>query len=295
MRTVFRLAMGMVAACLGGCETTTHAIFVTSTSLGFNYDSAPPSASIAYDRTEGFIGPGYDDGSLPPVLATLQTDGNVVAPKIRQIYGTGAAAIIASGGTATGPKALGTNPHTVFIGTTTTIGLKASFGSDNGLTGFNLGFKRKEFSDLPLLGSPPVYPSVLASIDMTASSTSPSGVTLTSQQFIATGPAAEALAASDAGSALRTSVNHTANQAAVAAGQADAAALKAHLDNVVRYVTANGTWDTARLATIVNAAKNLPTGIAPILAAEPNEAKLRRDVGTDETTAASLDTAILKG
>lgn len=290
-RTRILAGLSAAALLLAGCETTNHAVFVTTTSLGFNFDTAPSSASIAYDRAEGFIGPSYDNGAIPPVLATIETDGNVIAPKVRQIYGTGAAAIIAAGGTATGPTELSSSGrHLAFFGTSTTVGLKAAFNPETVLSSFNLGFKRKEFSDI-WLGSKDghdVYPSVLASLDMTSGATTPSGVMLTVRQFIASGPAAEAMARTEAGRALKASAI---NVAAAAAGRKDAAAQIGAMDQVAAYVTSGGSWDAARLATLVDKATGLTPAQAAALKAAGSEADLRRMVGDDAAMANSLAAA----
>jgi hypothetical protein len=94
----------------------------------------------------------------------------------------------------------------MFFGTTTTLGLKASF-TGTYPDSFHLGYKRKEFSFIPL-GSTKntqgeeidVYPSVLAVIDTTPSvsaNTAPSSnppAGLLTGQFFATGVAADLLA-----------------------------------------------------------------------------------------------------
>ena len=89
--------IALACAALTGCTTPDAVLFVTDTSIGINVESKPPTVSVAYDRTEGFVGPRYDNGAIPPVVASLQTGGNVFNPKIRQVYATGTAAVRAVG------------------------------------------------------------------------------------------------------------------------------------------------------------------------------------------------------
>jgi hypothetical protein len=206
---------------LTGCATTTDVLFVTKASIGIDFDAKPASASIGYDRTEGYIAPRYDNGEIPPVVASIRSDGGIFNPKIRQVYATGDAAVIA---VSEDPKAVLTalDPESsdgktkkklkgekklMFFGTSTTTGLKVGFTTyvpDS----FVFGFKRKEYSFIPLGEQEDtdgttydVYPSVLASIDTAANAgtADKEGVkgdtSLSNSQFFATGRAARELAA----------------------------------------------------------------------------------------------------
>lgn len=192
---------------LGGCASTDHVLFVTKTSIGIDFDSKPATASLAYDRIEGYVAPRYANGEIPPVVASVKSDGKIFNPAIRQVYATGDAAVIATGGKASGrSRPMQGARELMFFGTTTTTGIKVGFTAalpDS----FIFGFKRKEFSYIPLgtmkVGDKEydVYPSVLASID-TAANASLDGKTgetsLTNSQFFATGRAARQLAATPA-------------------------------------------------------------------------------------------------
>jgi len=184
----------VVAGCTIGKE---NVLFVTTTSLGVDFDSTPPMASVAYNRVEGYIGPRYENGAVPPVLARIQSDGSVFSAKVRQIYATGAAAtIVANPLTLDGPKELKGNKKVMFFGTTTTTGLKVGF-SGNLPDSFVLGYKRKELSFIPLghdQSGKDAYPSVLATIDTTAHAGPDRTAGLQSGQFFATGEAADAYA-----------------------------------------------------------------------------------------------------
>lgn len=226
-KTTVTLMLGWVLV-LTGCTTTNEVLFVTKTSVGIDFDAKPATASIGYDRTEGYIAPRYDNGEIPPVVASIKSDVAIFSPNIRQVYATGDAAVIAV--SAYPKKALeyldpfpgqGTPPlpvkdHTpekklrgdkklMFFGTSTTTGLKVGF-STAVPDSFSFGYKRKEYSFIPVgtVGEGDneydVYPSVLASID-TRANVSTKGVIdktgLSSSQFFATGRAARKLAAND--------------------------------------------------------------------------------------------------
>ena len=184
----------------GGCAQSDRVLFVTSSSLGINVDSKPPTASLAYDRTEGFIGPRYDNGGMPEVVAMIDSGGGLFRPEVRQLYATGAAATTAVGGDATGPATLTGGRRMAFFGTSTTTGFKIGFGEASPIPdSFLFGFRRKEASLIPLNkeggGQPDVYASVLGSYDsgMTAAGGA-GGTDFRMKQFFATGQAAEALA-----------------------------------------------------------------------------------------------------
>ncbi len=156
----------------GGCAYRGSVLFVTKTSLGIDVDSKPPSASIAYDRVEGFLGPRYDNGGVPPVVGRLQTDGAVFNPRVRQLYATGsAAALVADQNASAGPTELKGEKMFMFFGTTTSTGLKVTFMGQYP-DSFHIGYRRKEFSFIPLGHTKnsagedvDVYPSVLATLD----------------------------------------------------------------------------------------------------------------------------------
>lgn len=194
---------------LAGCATPDYVLFVTKTSIGIDFDSKPASASIAYDRIEGYIAPSYDSGEIPAVVASVKSDGGIFNPQIRQIYATGDAAEIVVGARTYPDKTkdkevpkLQGNKKLMFFGTTTTTGLKVGF-STNLPDSLIFGFKRKEFSFIPLgtVGTGAeaydVYPSVLASIDTAAKAGTPSETGLRNAQFFATGQAARFLATNE--------------------------------------------------------------------------------------------------
>lgn len=270
------LGIPLAALVLAGCANTGRVIFVTTSSLGLNVDSKPPTASIAYDRIEGYYGPRYDNGALPPVVASIQTDGAIFNPKIIQVYATGAAAVkaVQSPGAPDGPHELQGSQGTsrqVFFGTTTTLGLKAGFSVEGPYPeSFVFGYKRKEFSYIPL-GSTrnasgqaiDVYPSVLGTIDTTANVQTQSGTSLKTSQFFATGWAAETLASHPNIAAVFKVKAQDAVSSALSADQlrrAEAAGKQARstqdtlIDKVLAYVAPNGTVVPTRLAAVVDTA-----------------------------------------
>jgi hypothetical protein len=190
-----------VVAC---ADVTNTAVFVTSTSFGINADSKPPTIAVAYDRVEGFIGPRAENGAAPPVVGSMETDGNVFAPQIRQTYATGPAAVTVAGGAKKpeSPETLIGARKPMFFGTGTTLGFRVGFGPEGVPDSLVLGYKRKEISVIPLGITPPTatepekahYPSVLASIDTTARASTAGTTGLKTKQFFATGQAADALA-----------------------------------------------------------------------------------------------------
>lgn len=221
----------MVAGCLGlvtGCTKPDTVLFVTKTSISvLDADTTPPEVSIAYNRTEGYIGPRYESGAVPPVYGSIESDAAIINPKVRQLYATGdAAQIITNGEVSECYNELEGDPKLIFFGTTTNTGLKITFGATGAANGialpnsFNFGFRRKEFSLIPLGRTVRLtgenctpdpdqreihrYPSVIAAIDTTGriGDTSNLGqpgqpaaeVGLQTAQFIATGAAARNLA-----------------------------------------------------------------------------------------------------
>ncbi|HEY0412433.1 MAG TPA: hypothetical protein VGD66_04760 [Allosphingosinicella sp.] len=209
-RTVLLLfAFAATAACT---PMQDHVVFVTKTSLGVDFDAEPPAASIGYDRVEGYLGPRADNGSVPPVLASIQSSGGAFNSDVRQTYATGSAAVaVARGISNTAATPVGSDEtiagglKLMFFGTSSSVGLKVA-GGPSGPSSVTFGYKRKEVSVIPLARVPTAagqpqqyrYPAVIASIDTTASAVSATGAKLTNAQFFATGLAAEYYARSPA-------------------------------------------------------------------------------------------------
>jgi hypothetical protein len=196
---------------LAACDSDT-AIFATSTSVGINVDSKPPTVAVAFERSEGFIGPRATNGVAPPAVASIETAGNVFAPQIRQTYATGDAAEIVTAKTVPEPpktadEMLGPRKPMVF-GTGTTLGFKVGFTAQGAPDSLVFGYKRKEVSVIPMAVTTTTaadgtnvetakYPSVLASIDTTSKMNSAPDAGLANKQFFATGQAAKNLAGNE--------------------------------------------------------------------------------------------------
>jgi hypothetical protein len=217
-----------LALSLAGCATQ-DVVFVTKTSVGIDLDSQ--SASVAYDRTEGYLAPRYANRQAEPVFASVATDGKLLGRNVKQVYATGQAARIVSGAsqpqqpapapaqpatqqaifrnasleTATGAQrrpreapaaadALAAAKKTMFFGTGSVIGFKLGFGASSAVDTFTFGFKRKEVSIIPHDEQDGELPSVMASLDTSTEAAAGSDSKFTVKQFFATGTAAESLA-----------------------------------------------------------------------------------------------------
>jgi hypothetical protein len=197
----------------GGCATPDEVIFVTATEMGLGADATMGTVNIGYDRNEFVIGPAYPEtGGLPPVYARLNSDLAVFNPRIRQIYATGEAARLATDADRSKPdgQPLSGDRRIMIFGTTTNFGLKVHFVGE-APTSFNFGYKRKDFSVLPLQSDAPTpehpdqYGSVIAGIALRVTTAQLADSGIAASQFIATGDAAENLASTEiSGPSLRT-------------------------------------------------------------------------------------------
>lgn len=230
----YRPAIVVLALTLGACASPReNAIFVTKTSLSvIDMESMPVSVTVAFDRTEGYIGPRFNNGKVYPVVGYLEATGRGLSRDVKQTYATGCAAKMLTKQEA--PKAPDCNhnapPATqekqpeqpvMFFATSTTLGLKIALQAASVTPeSFTFGYKRKEASIIPV--DETRQPSVLASLDTTGaavirvnapSSTdakasapvansnsptedAPNPAFFTLTQFFATGEAAEQLALS---------------------------------------------------------------------------------------------------
>lgn len=191
-----------VAAMLAGCAQTDRVTFVTASEVGIGADATLGNVNIGYDRNELVIGPVYPaTGALPPVYAKLDSDLAIFNPRIQQIYATGEAARLVTDPArpAREEAPLHGDRRLMVFGTTTNSGLKVQFTGQQP-TSFNFGYKRKEFSVLPLLRDEPTeedpdsYGSVIAGISMRVRSAALPETGINASQFIATGDAADSLA-----------------------------------------------------------------------------------------------------
>ncbi len=197
------LILALVAAsALAGCASPKdNVIFVTKTSLSIvDVDGTPPGVSFAYDRGEGYLGPRFENGSVPPVIAKISSNGKLVDRDIKQYYATGTAANRLAGDNKSDPSGteLKGTREPMFFGTATTLGIKIGFTASTP-PDFILGYRRKELSVIPIGTTMENgkeehhYPSVIGvfSNDVQAGGRDSSTLGLT--QFFATGTAAIAL------------------------------------------------------------------------------------------------------
>lgn len=191
--TTARMALFASALMLAGCANNQHVVFITKTSLGIDVSTEPSSASIGYDRFEGYVGPRFDNGAVPPVAASFETNGQLLGRAVRQVYATGEAArvVTSAGNPASSP--LPSGPHQVmFFSTATTVGLKLGFGSTGATDNFTFGYKRREASVIPVTDGH--FPAVLATIQNDVTADTRSGTEFGVQQYFATGDAAVSVA-----------------------------------------------------------------------------------------------------
>jgi len=188
-------ALCLAALTVGCASGPDHVLFVTKTSLGIDVATDPSSATIGYDRIEGYIGPRFDSGGVPPVAASFQTNGQLLSREVRTLYATGAAAVAVTGDSKEAPilPKLDGDRRRMFFSTGTSMGLKIGFGA-TAATEFVFGYKRRELSVIPM-PSGGEFPSVLASLQNdTQTAAQPSSTEFGVAQLFATGVAAVQLA-----------------------------------------------------------------------------------------------------
>jgi hypothetical protein len=144
---------------LAGCGSDDRVLFVTDTGIGMGYDTKPPNLSIDYHRFEGYLAPTYENGALPPVVARIQANLNIFTPKVFQTYATGGAAVLLTKDKSALPPELpllGRSGKVGYFVTDSSIGLKVAFDGTTAEvpSAINLGYKRKEFSWIPVSTAP---------------------------------------------------------------------------------------------------------------------------------------------
>lgn len=186
---------------LAGCATH-YASFVTKTSLAvLDLDTTPVEASIAFGRTEGYVGPRFDDGSVYPVTGFINARGSALKRETQQVFAGGSAAVLVLKGM---PKELtntctdGRDRPPLFLATSTSVGLRVGFVENSPLpNSFSFGYRRKEAALVPVDKN--CQPSVLATHDSDAGArqaTDQPKAQLAITQYFATGAAADVLARS---------------------------------------------------------------------------------------------------
>lgn len=198
---------GLILLALGACANAEeNVLFVTASQIDIGYDTALANANIGYGRSEFVVGPQYvETGGTPPIISDLKSDLSIFDPKIEQLYATGNAALIATGGSrkdsiGEADKLTGKR-RAMFFRTATSLGINLKFQSDIP-TSVSLGYKRKELSLIPLnetndrtADQSDKYGSTFARIQMNGSFSAAAKTEIPLSQFFATGSAAENLAA----------------------------------------------------------------------------------------------------
>jgi hypothetical protein len=193
---------------LTGCTSPDRVLFVTTTDIGISADATTQTALIGYDRLEGMVGPAYvETGAVPHTVGVLKSNLSIFNPDINQIYATGLAADRVTDGSDTEPPPVPKLPSTgerriMFFGTSSNLGLKLGWAAQGYPSSINLGYKRKEYSLIPLQknldgGKEDYYPPVFASISVNQSTGLISDTSTALHQFFATGQAAVNLASDD--------------------------------------------------------------------------------------------------
>ena len=195
-RTILLLFAALASAC-ANIKPEENVIFFTKTSLGIDVDGTPPEVSLAYSRQEGFMGPRYDNGGVPPVASALTTNGQLFSRSVKQVYATGTAANTLTGSAAPLPNAqpLSGGKKAMYFGTSTTTGVRLSF-SATGAEGFVFGYRRKEMSFIPVgqANGVDTYASVIGVYSNEVEGASTAGLELGISQYFATGAAADNIA-----------------------------------------------------------------------------------------------------
>lgn len=200
MKSTFLEGAFILLISLQGCSSISpkdNAIFVTKTSIGIDVDSTPPDTSIAYNRIEGYLGPHYKNGAVPPVASSLATDGGIFSRGIHQEYATGRAAMLITGKKDNNnAPSLSGKRDVMFFGTSTTTGVRIGFTA-GGIDSFVLGFRRKEISFIPIGSNNGIdqYSSVIGTFSSNVAATDPSSSKFGVSQYFATGTPAESIAA----------------------------------------------------------------------------------------------------
>lgn len=176
--------------------------FSTHTVYGLDVDTQPtPTFSLGLDRSELVVGPRYDNGAVPPVVASIKVNGGLFNTGISQVYATGIAAdrVTQDNPPATTKLPLKGGKKTMVFGTHTNLGIKATF-VDQIPKSFNFGYKRQELSIIPVGndGDVDTYASVLAAVDTDAQVKTLTGVENGYTAYLATGAAAKTMAGKQA-------------------------------------------------------------------------------------------------
>ena len=260
------------------CAQSDRVVFVTATEVAVSGDLTYGSANIGYDRTELVIAPAYPDtGAIPPVYAKVDSNLELFSPSVRQLYATGEAARLVTNEDRDPPDRDGVlegDRRVMVFGTTSNIGLNLRWVGSSQVVGapesIVLGYKRKEFSIIPLRSreqgdpdrgpdpGPDRYGSVIAGLSMGVETDVARDAGFEASQFIATGDAANFVAESDdARELFRQDAEGTLSRAAAAvkAVPENDADLQDRINPICRLEFRRG--DDSELNTKLNAVETL--------------------------------------
>ena len=88
------LGFVLLGGILVACADPNRVTFVTKTDIAIDADATTQSVSIGYDRREGYIGPAYETGGVPPIVAKIKSNLSILTPEVHQFYATGNAAVL---------------------------------------------------------------------------------------------------------------------------------------------------------------------------------------------------------
>jgi hypothetical protein len=187
----------IILSSLTGCAD--RATFVTDTFVGIDADITTRKAQIGYGRTWSFVGPSYSTGAIPPAVGQMNANLAIFTPKIEQLYATGDAALLATKALeSVNPKKFEGKKKIMYFATNSNLGISLAFTEELLPRSISVGYKRKEFSIIPLQkqspDQPETYGSVLAKISLDLETPNLPKTKMELEEFIATGEAAEAIA-----------------------------------------------------------------------------------------------------
>ena len=100
MKTLIPLSVTLLSIVLSGCGIGyNQALFATTSNVGINIDTKPPTAEISIARREGVIAPTFEGGQHPPVYASFGLEAGGFLPftsSVSGLFAGGHAAAIVS-------------------------------------------------------------------------------------------------------------------------------------------------------------------------------------------------------
>lgn len=216
----------VAAVLLAGCTYKDSTVFITTTTIGIDAEAVPTKVTVGYDRTEGSLGPTYQDGQTLPLVGSIDSGSSIFTREnASQAIAAGQAAKLMTkyivsdaappAGATISLAEIEANPtvelsperRRYFFGTHTHFGLNISFNAATQLPdNIGISWKRKEVAIIPNYavannsGEGALYyvPSLLATVERTSEHVDAKDAGFHISQFYATGIAASYLAAQPA-------------------------------------------------------------------------------------------------